>query len=145
MEVDELAEELKTHWQDMKEQLLAGGYRPQPVKRVEIPKPGGGGRRKLGIPTVIDRLIQQGLLQVLTPIFDPGFSEHSYGFRPGRSAQQAVLKSREYIEAGNRWVVDMDLWNAGAKHMNYAFPKRFFDQLGLHSFLDKHLAKQAIS
>ena len=109
MEVDELAEELKTHWQDMKEQLLAGGYRPQPVKRVEIPKPGGGGRRKLGIPTVIDRLIQQGLLQVLPPIFDPGFSEHSYGFRPGRSAQQAVLKSREYIEAGNRWVVDMDL------------------------------------
>ena len=128
MEVDELAEELKTHWQDMKEQLLAGGYRPQPVKRVEIPKPGGGGRRKLGIPTVIDRLIQQGLLQVLTPIFDPGFSEHSYGFRPGRSAQQAVLKSREYIEAGNRWVVDMDL-------------EKFFDRVS-HNILMARVARK---
>ena len=109
MTVDQLADELKAHWEETKGKLLAGTYRPRPVKRVEIPKPGGAGMRKLGIPTVTDRLIQQALLQVLTPIFDPGFSEHSYGFRPGRSAHDAVLKAREYIADDHRWVVDIDL------------------------------------
>lgn len=109
MSVEQLSDGLKAHWQEIKGKLLEGTYRPQPVKRVEIPKPGGTGMRMLGIPTVTDRLIQQALLQVLTPIFDPGFSDHSYGFRPGRSAHQAVLKAREYIADDHRWVVDIDL------------------------------------
>ncbi len=92
----------------IKEELLEGRYEPQAVLGVEIPKPGGG-VRQLGIPTALDRLIQQALHQVLTPIFNPGFSESSYGFRPGRSAHQAVLKAREHVAAGKRWVVDMDL------------------------------------
>ncbi len=88
---------------------MAGDYQPLPVRKVEIPKPGGEGMRMLGIPTVLDRLIQQALHQVLSPLFEVSFSESSYGFRPHRSAQQAVLKAREYVRGGGRWVVDLDL------------------------------------
>jgi len=96
-------------WPRVREELLEGRYQPQPVRKVEIPKPGGKGVRMVGIPTAMDRLIQQALNQVMQPIFDPDFSESSYGFRPGRSAHQAVVKAREYASAGRRWVVDMDL------------------------------------
>jgi RNA-directed DNA polymerase len=108
MPVSELGGYLKEHWPRIREDLLMGHYRPAPVRRVKIPKPGGG-MRELGIPTVVDRLIQQALSQVLGPIFEPGFSESSYGFRPGRSAQQAVLKARAYVAEGRRFVVDLDL------------------------------------
>ena len=108
MTVDELLPYLKEHGQTIRKALLEGSYTPKPVRRVEIPKPGGG-VRQLGIPTTLDRLIQQAILQVLTPIFDPDFSEHSYGFRPGRSAKETVLKAKDYIEAGYTWVVDIDL------------------------------------
>jgi RNA-directed DNA polymerase len=109
MTVDELEGYLREHWPAIREQLLSGTYKPQPVKRVEIPKSGGGGKRKLGIPTVVDRFIQQAVMQVLQRKWDPMFSEHSYGFRPGRSAHQAVAKAQEYIAEGYRWVVDIDL------------------------------------
>ena len=109
MPVSDLRPYLKEHWPRIKEELLSGSYRPLAVREVMIPKPGGKGMRKLGIPTVVDRLIQQALHQVLSPIFDPFFSEHSYGFRPGRGAHQAVLQAREYVSGGRRWVVDMDL------------------------------------
>ncbi len=109
MPVDQLRPYLREHWSRIKEELLDGRYKPSPVRAVEIPKPGGKGMRTLGIPTVVDRLIQQALHQVLTPVFDPDFSASSYGFRPGRSAHQAVLKARSHVAAGKRWVVDMDL------------------------------------
>ena len=108
MTVEELPEHLKQHWPAIREQLLRGTYGPQPVKRVEIPKPDGG-VRKLGIPTVLDRFIQQAVMQVLQRRWDPTFSEASYGFRPGRSAHQAVAQAQQYIAEGYGWVVDLDL------------------------------------
>ena len=108
MTVDELPGHLRTHWPTIRTQLLTGTYTPQPVKRVEIPKPGGG-TRALGVPTVLDRFIQQAVLQVLQRDWDPTFSPHSYGFRPHRSAHQAVTQAQAYIADGNRWVVDIDL------------------------------------
>src|SRR6266403_5059877 len=108
MTVNELPEFLKQHWPAIREQLLSGTYKPEPVKRVEMPKPDGG-VRKLGIPTVLDRFIQQAVMQVLQRKWDRTFSDHSYGFRPGRSAHQAVAAAQQYIAAGYRWVVDLDL------------------------------------
>jgi RNA-directed DNA polymerase len=108
MKVSELPGYLKQHWPTIREQLWSGTYRPQPVRRVEIAKPDGG-MRKLGIPTVLDRLIQQAVMQVLQRRWDPTFSEHSHGFRPQRSAHQAVAKAQQYIAEGNRWVIDLDL------------------------------------
>jgi len=108
MRVEELPGYLKQHWPATREQLLSGTYQPQPVRRVEIKKPDGG-VRKLGIPTVLDRMIQQAAMQVLQRRWDPTFSEHSHGFRPQRSAHQAVAKAQQYIVEGNRWVVDLDL------------------------------------
>jgi RNA-directed DNA polymerase len=108
MTIDDAKSYLREHWPDIRSQLLAGAYRPQPVKRVEIPKPDGG-VRKLGVPCVVDRLIQQALLQVLQKRWDPTFSEHSYGFRPGRSAHQAVAQAQRYVAEGYSVVVDLDL------------------------------------
>jgi RNA-directed DNA polymerase len=127
LDIDQTACLLKTQWPTLREQLLAGTYRPSPVRRVVIEKPDGG-QRELGIPTVTDRLIQQALLQVLQPILDPSFSEHSYGFRPGRSAHQAVLAARAYIATGRRIVVDVDL-------------ERFFDRVN-HDILIDRLGKR---
>jgi group II intron reverse transcriptase/maturase len=127
MTVDDLAPYLAEHWETIREQLLAGIYQPQPVKRVEIPKPGGG-TRQLGIPTVQDRFIQQCLLQVLQPQFDPTFSEHSYGFRPGRSAHDAVRAAQRYIQSGRRWVADVDL-------------AKFFDRVN-HDVLMERLSRR---
>jgi RNA-directed DNA polymerase len=109
MSVDALMAYLKENWAAIKEDLLKGRYEPMPVRKVEIPKPGGRGMRILGIPTVLDRLIQQAVHQILMPVFDPDFSESSFGFRPGRSAQQAVLSAHRYVVSGRKWVVDMDL------------------------------------
>ena len=125
MTVQELPELLKQHWPAIRDQLLSGTYKPRPVKRVEIPKPDGG-VCKLGIPTVLDRLIQQAVMQALQRRWDRTFSEHSYGFRPGRSAHQAVTKAQQYIAEGYRWVVDLDL-------------EKFFDRVN-H---DKLMAKVA--
>ena len=108
MTTEELAPWLREHWAQVRQALNAGTYRPSPVRRVVIPKPGGG-ERLLGVPTCLDRLIQQAIAQVLTPIFDPFFSGSSFGFRPGRSAHQAVRVARRCIQDGLEWVVDIDL------------------------------------
>jgi len=109
MPVADLKAYLQVHWPRLKEDLLAGRYEPEAVRKVSIPKPSGKGERTLGIPTVTDRLIQQALHQVLSPVFDPDFSGYSYGFRPGRHARQAVQQARQYVSDGRRWVVDLDL------------------------------------
>jgi RNA-directed DNA polymerase len=127
MPVEQLLPYLQEHWARIKEDLLNGTYQPQAVRCVEIPKPSGG-MRQLGIPTVVDRVIQQALHQVLSPLFEPDFSESSYGFRPGRSAQQAVLAAREYAVEGRRWVVDLDL-------------EKFFDRVN-HDVLMSRLARR---
>jgi group II intron reverse transcriptase/maturase len=125
MTVDELPPYLMECWQEVREQLLAGTYQPKPVLRRDIPK-ASGGMRQLGIPCVLDRLIQQAILQVLQPMFDPSFSEHSYGFRPRRSAHDAVKAAQRYVEEGRRWVVDVDL-------------EKFFDRVN-HDVLMGRLA-----
>jgi len=109
MTVVQLSGYLKVHWPAIRQRLLAGQYQPHPVRRVEIDKPGAKDKRKLGIPCVLDRFIQQALLQVLEPIFEPTFSEFSYGFRPRRSAHQAVALAQTTIAEGYLWVVDLDL------------------------------------
>lgn len=108
MTCDEVLEYLKVHGKDLVSQILSRSYQPQPVRRVEIPKPNGG-VRKLGVPTVVDRIVQQALVQVLTPIFEPTFSEYSYGFRPGRSCQNAIDRALECLNSGYEWIVDFDL------------------------------------
>jgi RNA-directed DNA polymerase len=128
MTIDEITDYLKQHWPAIRAQLLSGTYEPQPVRRVEIPKPDGGGVRKLGIPTVLDRFIQQAVMQVLQKRWDRTFSEHSYGFRPGRSAHQAVAQAQRYIAAGYSWVVDFDL-------------EKFFDRVN-HDKLMGQIAKR---
>jgi group II intron reverse transcriptase/maturase len=127
MTVDELSAHLKGHWEEIRKQLLAGTYQPQMVKRQLIPK-SGGGMRELGIPTVLDRFIQQAILQVLQSELDGGFSRHSYGFRPGKSAHQAVCTAQKYVQEGYRWVVDVDL-------------EKFFDRVN-HDVLMGKLAKR---
>src|ERR1700760_1814262 len=123
MTVGGIIDYLKQHWPAIREQLLAGTYEPKPVRRVEIPKPDGG-VRKLGIPTVLDRLIQQAILQVLQGCWDPTFSEHSYGVRPGRSAPQAVAQAQSYVAEGYEFVVDIDL-------------EKFFDRVNHDILIDR--------
>lgn len=127
MTVDELPQYVAEHWEELRAQLLAGTYQPKPVRRQEIDKEGGG-TRILGIPCALDRFIQQCILQVLQPRFDPTFSNHSHGFRPGRGAHQAVNAARQYIQEGRRWVVDVDL-------------EQFFDRVN-HDILMGRLAKR---
>ncbi len=108
MTTEEVESHFQAHWPKMRAKLLAGNWAPSPVRRVEIPKPNGG-KRILGIPTVVDRVIQQMVLQAMTPIFEPQFSDHSYGFRPGRSAHDAVRAAQQYVQGGKDWVVDIDI------------------------------------
>jgi len=126
MTTAQLEDHFQAHWPKIKTKLLNGTWVPSPVRRVEIPKPNGG-TRILGIPTVVDRVIQQMLLQALTPIFDPQFSQHSYGFRPGRSAHDAVAAAQQYAQAGKDWVVDLDI-------------TKFFDAVN-HDILMGRIAK----
>jgi RNA-directed DNA polymerase len=128
MNIEELWGHCQKHWARIREELLGGTYVPQPIRRVEIPKPDGKGMRTLGIPTVLDRMIQQALLQVLTPIFDPTFSDGSFGFRPGRSTHGAIVRAREHIAAGYGWVVDLDL-------------EKFFDRVN-HDVLMARVARR---
>ncbi len=128
MTVEQMGDYLKVEWPRLREELLKGTYQPKPVKQVEIPKPNGNGRRPLGIPTVLDRMIQQAILQVLTPIFDPQFSDSSYGYRPGRCAQDAVKAAQRYAESGRRFVVDLDL-------------EKFFDRVN-HDVLMARMARR---
>jgi len=128
MSVEELVPYLKENWPRIREELLRGVYLPVPVRRVEIPKPNGEGMRPLGVPTVLDRLIQQAILQVLSPIFDPHFSESSYGFRPGRGCHDALKAAQRYAEAGYRFVVDIDL-------------EKFFDRVN-HDVLMTRVARR---
>ena len=127
MTVEALKPWLQAHWVEVKGRLLRGTYRPEVVRGVEIPKPNGG-KRQLGIPTVVDRFIQQALHQILSPIFEPEFSANSYGFRPGRGAHDAIRKAKEYQLAGKRWVVDIDL-------------AKFFDEVN-HDLLMARIAKK---
>jgi RNA-directed DNA polymerase len=127
MTVEQLPGYLAKHWAAHREQLLSGAYRPQPVRRVEIAKPGGG-KRKLSVPTVLDRFIQQAVLQVLQRRWDRTFSDSSFGFRPGRSAHQAVALAQEYVAEGYGWVVDIDL-------------EKFFDRVN-HDMLISRVAKR---
>jgi RNA-directed DNA polymerase len=127
MTVEALPQYLREHWEEIRRQLLAGTYQPNAVRRHENPK-SGGGVRQLGIPTVLDRFLQQAILQVLQPLFDPTFSEHSYGFRSGRRAHDAVCQAQRYVQSGRRWVVDVDL-------------EKFFDRVN-HDVLMARLAKR---
>ena len=127
MTVDELSSYLKTHWPRIKQELLSGTYTPQAVRAVEIPKPQGG-VRVLGIPCVVDRFIEQAVVQVLTPLFDPAFSESSYGYRPGRNAQDAVKRGFAYVKEGTKWVVDLDV-------------EKFFDRVN-HDILMSRVARK---
>ena len=126
LDIVQSGQHLKGAWAGLREQLLSGTYRPQPVRKVSIPKPQGS-TRELGIPTVVDRLIQQALLQVLQPQIDPSFSEHSHGFRPNRRATDAVLKAQSYVQSGKRVVVDVDL-------------EKFFDRVN-HDLLMQRLKR----
>jgi RNA-directed DNA polymerase len=121
--IEETGKELLTHWPRIRKQLLEGSYRPNPVRRVEIPKPDGG-MRQLGIPTVLDRLVQQCILQILQPQWDPTFHPNSYGFRPGKSAHQAICRAQQYVQEGRKHVVDVDL-------------EKFFDRVNHDILMDR--------